>query len=146
MNQKSAKTKQLQGTVQKCRVKTPPSYEPLTSVPDPAFELNDDGMEYFTRFCQILLSNRTMTVAYVPIITRAARFYEIYKRADRKCQETGEVQVTASGYTAKTGHFVVMTDADDRITKIEAMFGMNLAALLKMDLPKTEKKNPLDNL
>ncbi|MCX6252779.1 MAG: P27 family phage terminase small subunit [Bacteroidetes bacterium] len=136
--------KLIKGTLQKCRVKENLSYDPLNEIPKPEFDLNADGKEYFESFCSILLSNRTLTDADIPIITRAARYYELYKEADKGIKVNGAVQITQSGYSAKTGHFVAMLDAEKRITEIEALYGMNLTARGKINIPKTEKKNAFD--
>lgn len=145
-NIKSNSIKKQQGTLKKSRIKSNPTYAPIDQVPDPAFKLSPAGQEYFRQFCSILLSNKTLTLAYVPIITRAARWYEIYVEADKGVQKDGAVQVTSTGYTQKSGYMTAMADADDRITKIEEKFGLNLAANLKMDIPKQEKENPFDNV
>ena len=138
--------KEKAGTLQKCRVKNNPTYEPLTEIPAPSFDLNDFGMDYFAQFCNILLSNKTLTMADIPGITRNARMFELYKEADDGVRKDGAVQVTKTGYTAKTGYFVTMTDAMDRIEKFEALYGMNLASRLKMNLPKPAKKNAFEEI
>jgi len=146
MDRLSKKSKIARGTLQKCRAKEPLTYDSIDYVPDPAFPLGDVAHEYFRQFCNVLISNSTMTLAYVPIITRAARWFQVYMEADAEMMKHGAVQVTASGYTQKSGYMTTAADAEDRVTKIEEKFGMNLAANLKMDLPKNNKKNPFDSI
>ena len=143
---KSNATKAAQGTLRKERVKITPNYDILDSVPAPSFQLNEHGQSYFVNFCELLISNKTMTAAFIPIITRAARYYEIYQYANEKVKEQGAVQETNTGYTAKNGYFVTMTDAEDRINKIEALFGMNLYNLQKLNIPEPPKKDDLAEL
>ena len=136
------------GTLQKCRLKNNPTYAPIDFIPDPLRALNGNGMIYFKNFCQLLISNKTMTMAYVPIITRASRYYEIYCRMDDAVDKEGEIQIAEkTGWTQKSGYLTVLTDVEDRITKIEEKFGMNLHSNLKMDLPKGEEEpDPLSTL
>jgi len=146
MIKKTAEQKQKQGTLKKSREKAILTYDPLIKVPSPTFKLTTIGRSYFTRFCQILISNKTLTVADIPLITRTARWYEIYKQSDKDVAEHGAVQITSTGYTQKSGYLTVMTDAEDRIVKSENLYGMNLSARTKINLPKTEKKNPFDEI
>jgi P27 family predicted phage terminase small subunit len=142
----SIEEKKKKGTIRKDRIATLLSYDPLVKIPKPAFTLNKDGRKYFNRFCQILLSNKTLTIADVPIITRAARYFEIFSEANENVLEKGAVQKTKTGYTAKNGYFVTMTDAEKRVTDIEALYGMNLSARMKINIPKPEKENPFKNV
>ena len=146
MRKKTPEVKRLQGTLKISREKSELTYEPLTSVPAPSFNLTKPGQIYFDQFCEILISNKTLTVADVPIITRCARWFEIYKEADDLVMVHGASQVTTTGYTQKSGYFTVMADADDRVTKIEALYGMNLTARTKIGLPKQKKENPFDEI
>jgi P27 family predicted phage terminase small subunit len=146
MNETTTKSKQIKGTLQKCRIKNKPAYEILTEVPMPGFKLDPNGLDYFVRFCQMLIDNKLMTAAYVPMITRAARWYEIYKEADGLVKEHGASQVTSTGYTQKSGYLTVMTDADDRVTKIEEKFGMSLITYMKLDIPKQDDDDELSEL
>lgn len=145
-DKKPIEQKQREGTARKDRIKLTLNYDPLIIVPKPAFKLNGDGLDYFNDFCNILISKKILTIADVPIITRAARYYEIYKAADEGVQKEGAVQITATGYTAKNGYFVTFTDCEKRITEIESLYGMNFTARSKINLPKEEKKNPFDDL
>jgi len=146
MNELTNKEKLQRGTLKKSRVKSCLSYEPLKKVPRPAFGLSHIGMDYFSKFCKILISIESLTMADVPGITRAARWYEIYKEAENDIIVHGSVQVTSTGYTQQTGYFSVMEKAEDRILKFEALYGMNLTARTKINLPKPEKKNPFDDI
>jgi P27 family predicted phage terminase small subunit len=146
MIEQSTKTKQLKGTLQKCRIKNRPAYEILTDVPLPGFKLNENGLDYFVRFCQMLIDNKLMTQAYVPMITRAARYYELYKEADELVTAHGATQVTSTGYTQQSGYFSVMEKADDRLTKIEEKFGMSLITYMKLDIPKQDDDDELAEL
>ena len=140
MRKTSLAEKKSKGTLQKCRIKHPPAYENLISIPDPAFELDINGKMYFDKFCQMLIDNKLLTAAYVPIISRAARYFEIYKDADDKVQSNGIVQIAEkSGWEQKSAYFTIMTDAEDRITKIEEKFGMTLLSMQKLDIKKPDK-------
>lgn len=141
MKKLSNTEKEKRGTLRKSRIKETLSYLPLTKVPTPAFTLNKYGLDYFKRFCSILLSNKSLTIADIPIITRASKYYEIFIEADNGVKKYGAVQTTKTGYTAKNGYFVTMTDAEKRLTEIEALYGMNLTARIKINIPKEEKKN-----
>lgn len=143
MRKLSNKDKEMKGTLRKCRIKNPPAYEKLTNIPDPSFKLNNEGLDYFTKFCQMLIDNKLMTAAYIPIITRASKYYETYKYAVGKVEGGALTQVAESGWEQKGVWWTVMTDAEDRITKIEEKFGMTLMTLQKIDLPKQDDKNPL---
>jgi len=143
-NRLTQEQKFQRGTLQKCRIKDSLTYEPLNELPAPAFELNEKGRDYFNRFCTILLSNKTLTIADIPIITRASKYYEIFIEANEGVKEYGAVQTTKTGYTAKNGYFVTMTDAEKRITEIEALYGMNLTARIRINIPKAEKTTPAD--
>ena len=138
--------KKIKKTARKDREIYSLSYDPISEVPEPAFDLNADGQKYFGRFCQILLSNKTLTIADIPIITRAAMYYEIFSDARDSVRINGATQITKTGYTAKNGYFVTMTDAEKRVTEIEALYGMNLTARTKINLPKPEKKNAFDEI
>lgn len=138
--------KKKRGTLAKSRERDILSFDPLSAVPEPAFTLDEIGIQYFTRFCNILLSNKTLTIADIPIITRAAKWFVIFTIAEHEVTKVGSWQKTKTGYTQKTGAFTVMADADDRVMKIEALYGMNLTARTKINLPKTEKKNPFDEI
>jgi P27 family predicted phage terminase small subunit len=146
MRKISDEEKVKQGTIKKSRIKQELNYDPLGSIPAPAFKLNKDGVEFYERFCSILISNRTLTVADIPGITRAARWFEMYKDADKHILKEGPVQTTSTGYTQQTGWFTVMEKTEDRILKFEALYGMNLTARTKINLPKPEKKNDFDGI
>ena len=147
MQKKPSSVKKIQGTLKISREKSELTYDPLTSIPAPAFKLSDEGLKYFERFCEILISNKTLTIADVPVISRAARWFEIYTEADINVRLHGASQVTSTGYTQKSGYFTVMADADDRVTKIEALYGMNLTARTKINIPKPDKgNNPIDDI
>lgn len=146
MRKLSTSEKVSRGTLKKSREKANPTYDPLDHVPQPSFELNKDGREYFRQFCRILLSKNMLTSADIPGITRAARWYELYKQADESVSEKGAVQVTATGYTQQTGYFTVMEKSEDRLIKFEALYGMNLTSRMKINLPKPEKKNEFSDV
>ena len=146
MNKKTTEQKKIQGTLKKSREKSELNYEPLTSIPAPSFDLNVDGQTYFDQFCGILISNSTLTAADVPGITRAARWFELYKEADANVLARGSVQVTSTGYTQQTGYFTVMEKSEDRLIKFEALYGMNLTARTKINIPKPKEKNPFDDV
>lgn len=143
---KSNEQKKVQGTLQKCRIKNPPTYQPLTTIPDPAFKVDPNGLQYFWDFCQVLLDNKLLNASYVPIITRAAYWFSIYHQAVSRVTKEGLTQTAKTGWEQKSAWFTVMSDAEDRITKIEEKFGMTLVSNLKLNIPKPEKENPFDDL
>lgn len=146
MQKTTTEQKKLRGTAQRCRVAHEMTYEPIDSVPAPSFELTDTGMEYYNQFCEILMSRSALTMADIPIITRASRWYEIYKEADAEVRLNGATHVTQTGYTAQSGYYTVMEKTDDRIMKIETLYGMNLLSRQKINFKPTKTKNPIDEL
>jgi P27 family predicted phage terminase small subunit len=144
---KTTDQKRIQGTLKKERIKKADAYMLLDEIPPPSFPLNKDGMSYFTDFCRILLDNKYLTEAYIPIITRSAYWHQIYMRSIREIEKKDIIQIASkSGWEQKSGWFTVMMDAEDRMAKIEEKFGMNLYSNMKLGLPKPKAKNPLDDL
>ena len=95
-------------------------------MPTPPSDLTEIGVKYFNDCCESMISDRTLTSAYVPGIERAARWYEIFVTSQREVQEKGGYQVTKTGYTAKSAAFQILCDTEKILSAFERSNGLNL--------------------
>ncbi len=137
--------KKLSGTIQPCREKNPIDFEPVLEVPEPLSKLDKPGKEFFEYVCSLLISNKQLTTADLPAITRAAGIWEIFMQAKSACQEHGYYQETKSGYTAKNAHWQVLTDAEKILTGFEKSFGLTVLSRSKIDITPIKAYDPDDD-
>ena len=136
--------KRLAGTLQPCREKKLLDFEAFFEVTEPLSKLDKPGREFFEYVCSLLISNKQLTTADLPAITRAAGIWEIFIQAQLACQKNGYYQETKSGYTAKNAHWQVLTDAEKLLTGFEKSFGLTILSRSKIDLQPIPRHNPND--
>jgi len=144
---KSKERKTRQGTFRQDRNKKLHTLQPLTFIPKPLMDLNKYEHEYYNLCCEILLSNGTLTAADILGISRAAKTYGIYQKALEELANHGSYQTTKSGYTTKSGPFVVVADCEKLLTTFERSQGLNLISRSKLPEQKlSEFFTELDEL
>ena len=144
---KTIQEKQKQGTYRKSRESVPLTFQPLTEIPNPFFELSDVELKYFNLCCQVLISNNTLTIADTMGISRAARTYGIYLKALQDIEKFGSQQTTSTGYTTKSGAWVVAADCEKILTGFEKSQGLNLVSRSKLPpAPKAECWSEFDEI
>jgi len=147
MKKLSIQEKKLRGTFDPSKVRKLATFDLLTEIPEPTQDLAPDELAYFRACCEAMISNHTLSGAYIPGISRAARMYGIYLQALKDIQVHGCYQTTQSGYTAKNGYFQVLTDAEKSLTAFERSNGLNLASFSKLpEQPAPKKSNPFDEI
>ena len=141
------KTKQqkiITGTFRQDRVKTGLTFEPLSEIPEPFEVLREHGAKYFRAVCECLISNKTLTAADIPAVTRAAQQYAMYCGAVDGIRKNGAYQETKSGYTAKNAYFQILQDCEKVLQGFERAYGLTLSSRLKFDLPEPTLPNSFD--
>ena len=141
---KTIQQKMLSGTLQKCRMKNPVEYEPLKEIPDPLSKLDNPGKEFFEYVCSLLISNKQLTTADIPAITRAAGIWEIFMQAKSNCSKYGYFQETKSGYSAKNAHIQALVDCEKILTAFEKSYGLTLLSRSKIDISAIPMRDPND--
>lgn len=136
------------GTFESCKIRKTLSFAPLTTMPKPPDNLTDVGVKYFSDVCSSMISDRTLTSAYVPGIERAAKWYEIFVTSQREVEEKGGYQVTKTGYTAKSAAFQILCDTEKILSAFERSNGLNLFGHSKLPEapPKEDTYDELDEL
>ena len=84
--------KRAQGTLQPCRVVDDHvTFAPLSKLPDIPVTVPEQGKDYFTHCCQVLMSLNLLSAPIIPDIERAACWYHIYCDARDHIKEDGYV-------------------------------------------------------
>jgi len=123
------------------------TFAPLKRMPNPTMDLNEIELQYFHNVCRAMLSNKTLTGADVPCITRACKMYSLYCRSLEDVNKFGAYQTTATGYTAKSGYFQVLIDTEKALQAFERSMGLNILSRSKLPTPAPEiRKNAFDKL
>ena len=143
---KSDLQKSINGTLRKHRQTQVLNFDSLTEVPDPLEGLLEDAQRYYNFICGVLISNGSLTIADIPAITQAAKLYGIFSLASAKVDEGGWEQTAKTGFRAKSADYVVMTDAYKNIKYFENLYGFNLSARGKINIPQKKEINPLDEI
>jgi P27 family predicted phage terminase small subunit len=141
------KTKQqkiITGTFRKDRVKVGLTFAPLKEIPEPFEPLKEHGAKYFRAVCECLISNKTLTAADIPAVSRAAQQYAMYCCAVDGIRKHGAFQETKSGYTAKNAYFQILQDCEKVLQGFERAYGLTLSSRLKFDLPDPITANLFD--
>lgn len=136
--------KQMAGTLQPCREKNLIDFEPVFEIPEPLSKLDQPGQEFFEYVCSLLISNKQLTTADLPAITRAAGIWEIFIQAKAACSKHGYYQETKTGYQAKNVHWQVLTDAEKILTGFEKSFGLTVLSRSKIDITPIKAYDPDD--
>lgn len=142
---KTIQQKKLSGTLQKCRMKNPVEYEPVKEIPEPLSKLDKPGSEFFEFVCSLLISNKQLSTADIPAITRAASVWGIFMEAKENCSKYGYFQETKSGYTAKNAHIQALVDCEKILTAFEKSYGLTLLSRSKIDISAIPVRYPDDD-
>ena len=143
---KSTKEKIITGTLQRVRITDKLSYDSLNDVPDPLEELDKKSSRYYYYICEVLLSSGLLTSADIPAITQAAILYGIFSDAYTELKEKGYYYETTSGYTGKNAHLQAMNDSYKNVKQFENLYGFNVSARGKINIPQKKEINPLDEI
>jgi hypothetical protein len=76
--------KRIRGTLDQSKIKKPMTFEPLDEIPAPMTRLGAVEMRYYNLVAEILVNSKTLTMAEVPGMTRAAEFYGIFQKAKKE--------------------------------------------------------------
>jgi len=111
----------------------------LTFIPKPMMELTGDEYKYYDLCCSVLLHNGTLTPGDIPGISRASKTFQIYLEALKEVSKSGASQRTKSGFTSKSGAFLVVADCEKLLQNFEKSQGLNLLSRMKLPEPKQGK-------
>jgi P27 family predicted phage terminase small subunit len=121
--------------------------EPLEKRPEPMHKLDPVALVYFNHCADLLIASKVLTAADVPGMTRAATWYSIFCKALEDVERDGPVQITSTGYGAKSANYSVMTESERILSTWERSVGLNVAGRSKLPPPPAKKdKNPFDEL
>lgn len=135
MKKLSKSEKQRRGTYDPSKERQLYTFSPLTTIPAPTIELTPAELAYFNQCCEAMISSRTLTGAYIPGISRAAKMYGHYLMASEQVAVHGTIQTTQSGYTAKNGYFQVLCDCEKNLASFEKSMGLNIVSQSKLPPP-----------
>jgi P27 family predicted phage terminase small subunit len=138
--------KQMKGTLQKCRVKSGISFEPLCAIPPVPVNLQEDAVGFFKHCCEVLMSNDLLTAADVFEIEQAAFVYGEMRKAQRKVNEEGAVQVCSSGYTQKNANWQIIKDSFTMLSGFYNKYGFNVVSRENIEMPQHPGDDDLSEL
>lgn len=136
--------KDAQGTLRPCRVNEHPlSYDALSRSPEPPKDLNEDGSRFYKYICDLMISKRLLTPAFLFDIERAAFWYEQFKVAQRDVNENGMFEVSEkSGWRQISPLVSVAEKATKFLNEFDGKYGLNLVSGQKIEIPENDEGEP----
>ena len=135
--------KEAQGTLQKCRVNDHPlTFEPLSAVPMPVRELDAEGLRFFRIVCELMISKRLLTPAFLLDITQAAKNYSYLIKIEKALDEDDLFQVSESGWKQTHTGMKAYSDLQKSLNEFYNRYGLNLTASQKIEMPESNEKEP----
>ncbi len=134
--------KKAQGTLEKSReIDNPVTFDSLSDVPEIPVIVPNEGRDYFVFCCELLLSIRLLTAAFIPDITRAAIWYGYMVQAVNQMAEDKYYQETKTGYTAINSHLTTYEKAHKYLSDFENKYGFNLVSSQRLSMPDKKRES-----
>ena len=131
--------KEAQGTLEKSReLDHPLTYSPLSKIPTPSTDLNEDGQKYYEYICKLLLSKHLLTPAFLFDIERSAFWYQQFKYAQREIGKFGSVEESKSGWKQVGAYITLIEKATKFLNEFDNKYGLNLVAGQRIEMPETD--------
>ena len=136
--------KAAQGTLQPCRINNNPlTYEPLSVAPKPPKDLSEDGRNYYTYVCTLMITKKLLTPAFLFDIERSSFWYQEFKKAQREINENGTFEISQTGWKQISASITIAEKATKLLNEFENKYGLNLIASQKIEMPAPEEDDDL---